>query len=105
MSKQPSELEVGDPVIIGYSYHSDPDKVARLTATQIVLERTKQRFNRRTVWACGGSHTRVRFATSDDINRIKRERLISKLCGLRRSEVEHLMLHQLETIIEILSKK
>jgi len=101
------ELVAGDWVIISSGIDNTwCETVVKVTKTQIVVSKDA-RYNRRTGLRCG-SHgyyiSRLRPATPDALDIIRRRKLTNRLIGLRREALEPLPLEALIKIGELLDE-
>ena len=105
--KELPELGPGDKVIEGYGPYARVRTIDRVTATQIVIGGT--RYNRQNGRECGKSrgfhHSSIHVATQERLDRCEIDQLQSRLAGMRRDDLQHLTLHQLRTISEIIGTK
>lgn len=102
-------LKPGDAVIVSTGQGWFVDKVVRVTATQISLERSHYKYRRKeghTGYAIGQSHAfhrdKLIEATPERLVQTERASLINRLCHLRPSNFKHLTVEQLRNIAEII---
>jgi hypothetical protein len=108
MKKTIDQVSPGETVMIGSGRNGRLLKVAKVTATQIVLD-SGSRFNRKTGRRCGDHSSwmdnYLHIPSDKQLAEVERANLVNRLMALSEQHLHTLPTHVLHDAVESLTKK